>query len=263
MACRLLGDCVDTVSLFEPMDVMTLPTDEAPALVEIATFFSRTREGLLRDGRAASKHAGGIVPDNPFGPPDALGRRTPLVAPGWIEVPRPSPDFTMVVKHNAAFAALLPELASRFETYAVVRNPVAALGSWWSLDLPVSRGRAPAGERLDPSLQARLDACATEGERQLILMDWFFARFATLPPERVLRYEDIVASSGAALYAATGLVPRICPQLESRNASRDYPLERDPRTVDALLEHEGAWTRWYDRDELARVAGARNGIAGG
>ena len=251
LACRLLGDCDRTVSLFEPMDVMALPTDDRGAAIDaVADFYRASRASLQARGRAPSKQSGGQVPDNPFGAPDASGRRPQVVAPGWIDVPPPPPGFTLAVKHNAAFAALLPELATRYETFAIVRSPVAALGSWASVELPVSQGRVPVGERLDPSLAARLDACADLPSRQVLLIDWFFERFSALPDAHVLRYEDIVASDGRALFDATGLAPRTLPRLESRNASRLYPLDRCRTAVDALLAHDGAWRRWYGREAL-------------
>ena len=255
LACRLLGDCELAVSLFEPMEVMTLPAhDRAAALDVVAGFYRSSRASLQATGCAPSKQAGGAVPDNPFGAPDADGRRPQVAAPGWIEVAPPPPGFTLAIKHNAAFAALLPELADRFDTYAIIRNPVAALGSWASVDLPVSQGRVPAGERLDPALAARLDACADLPMRQVRLIDWFFERFTALPDAKVLRYEDIVASDGRALFDATGLAPRTLPRLESRNASRLYPLDRCRAAVEALLAHDGAWRRWYDEGALRDTA---------
>lgn len=258
LACQLLGGCIDTVGLFEPMDVMSLPMDRAAAIAQVASFFSSSRESLQASGRARSKQAHGRVPDNPFAAPDADGHRRQIVEPGWIEVSPPRAGFALVVKHNAAFAALLPELAQSFETVAIVRNPVAALGSWWSVDLPVSQGRAPAAERFDASLRSRLDACTSPGRRQIALLDWFFSAFATLPPSRVIRYEDIVASDGRALFDRVGLTPSTARTLQSRNASRVYPLDRDPGTLDALVAYDGAWRRWYPQDALATLA-ARSG----
>jgi len=131
-----------------------------------------------------------------------------------------SQDFSLVIKHNAAFTALLPELAQRFECYCLVRNPLAVLASWNSVNLPVSTGRLPAGEHFDQALSRRLDAEPDLLERQLHLLDWLFGRFAAhLPAERILRYEDIVHSAGAAL-AACHLAAGAAAAAENQNASR-------------------------------------------
>lgn len=258
LACRLLGTCKDTVSLFEPMDVMALPAcDRASAIDAIDAFFSATREGLVASGRAPSKQSGGRVPDNPYGARDGHGRRAALVERGWIHVGPPTPGFTLVVKHNAAFTALLPELAERLDTYAIVRNPVAVLASWHSLELPVSSGRAPAGERFDTQLQRRLDRTPDVTTRQLVLMDWFFEHYARcLPPERVIAYEHVVGSAGAVLVESVGLVAGDLQALSNRNANPIYESGSLHPAFDALLQADGAWLTRYSRAELEAAAAA-------
>ena len=48
--------------------------------------------------------------------------------------------------------------------------------------------------------------------RQLIALDWLFARFqAHVPPENILRYEDLVESGGLDAVATGWVVPRPGP----------------------------------------------------
>lgn len=258
LACRLLGLCTKTVALFEPMDVSTLPTqDPAGAVDRIAAFFDETRAQLLESGSAPSKQRDGQVPDNPFDDErTAHGPRRIQVAPGRIRVePMPDPDFTLVIKHNAAFTALLPRLAERFETIAIVRHPLSVLASWNSVDLPVRDGRLPAGERLDAALAARLSLEPLRLPRQLIALDWFFARFATaLPPSRVIRYEDLIASQGADLRALAGLGGPLDGVLTERNANAAYSRD-DVSTLAMALQHDpGHWQRWYPNNSIAPLA---------
>lgn len=258
LACRLLGLCDQTVALFEPMEVGDLsPDDPQAALDTIAAFCDQARAQILQSGTAPSKQRGGRVPDNPFGDerlPD--GRRRQQTTRGEIAVePRPAPGFTLVIKHNAAFAALLPQLRERFQTRAIVRHPLSVLASWNSVDLPVSRGRIPAGERLDAALAAQLQAEPARLRRQLIVLEWFFARFATaLAPAEVLRYEDIVATQGQALRASAGLSGRSDAQLTERNASAHYDRAQIAGLAEALLRQPGSWQRWYPPDSVAPLA---------
>jgi len=84
---------------------------------------------------------------------------------------------------------------ARFAFFAVIRNPLAVLLYWHSVDLPVSRG-LPARSRARRASDARGDCM----ERQLAILDWFCDRFArSLPPEWILRYEALVATGGRAL----------------------------------------------------------------
>lgn len=263
LCCRLLGEADDTVALFEPMEVERLPDgDPEAALDVIDAFFDQSRASLLEQGRAISNHVGGAVPDNPFGHQRGTdGQRVRQAHRGEIRIDKPlGPAFTLVIKHNAAFTALLPQLATRFETFAVIRNPLAVLASWHSVDLPVTQGRMPAGERLDPSLRARLDAEPDRVGRQLLLLDWVFSRYAAyLPPERILAYEQVVASGGAVLARATGLaVP--CRPLEERNASRLYDAGQCRGLAERLLAAPGAWRDFYRGTDIVDLA---DGLAAG
>jgi hypothetical protein len=259
LACRLLGGARDTVSLFEPMAVHALPADDRGAAVDgVLAFFSRTREGLLRDGTAPCKLKAGAIPDNPFAAaaPDGGARRLQVSLGTITYDPPPAPGFTLVVKHNAAFLALLPELGHAVPMLAIVRNPLAVLASWNAVDLPVSRGRLPAGERLDPELGARLDAEGDLVGRQLLLLDWCFARMADgLPAERVVRYEAMVASGGRALFDAAGVDGLADPALGSRNEQAGGAPRIAPRLLaDRIAAFDGAWRAWYPRADTEALA---------
>ena len=253
LCCNLLGQAPDTVALFEPMPVHELPVQHAAAVSVIRDFFAASRASLLESGIATSQQVDGRVPDNPFGSDvgtDGLRIRTAHL--GDIRVEKAlSGGFSLVIKHNAAFTALLPELVREFECYAVVRNPLAVLASWNSVDLPVTGGRLPAGERLDPELATRLDAEPDVLERQLHLLDWLFSRFYRhLSAERIVRYEQVVATAGQALASATGVgVPLLA--LHSRNASRLYDADACRRYAERLRRHEGPWRRSYGSDDVA------------
>lgn len=257
LACRLLGRCPQTVALFEPMDVSELDTrDRGQAIAQVSAFYADARSSLEQRGLAPSKQRGGEVPDNPFDHERGAGGRRRLQAHlGMIEVPRPDPGFTLVVKHNAAFTALLPELSGRFETIAIVRNPLSVLASWQTVDVPVADGHLPAGERLDPRLRTRLAAQDDRLGRQLHILHWFFERFrSALPPHRVVRYEDVVATAGAALTQVAGLQPAPDDTLRDRNANVLYAGEDVGRLLDALGP-AGPWDAWYAWDDLRDVAG--------
>lgn len=255
LACRLLGDCHDTVALFEPMDVQALPAGDADAAVrQVERYFATTRRQLREQGWARSKLLDGRLPDNPFGAPEpGSGIRRLQVSEGALHAPvAPGTGFTLVIKHNAAFTALLPRLQQRFATIAIIRNPLAVLASWHSLALPVSDGRLPAGERLDHTLAGRLDAESDLIARQLAILDWFFARYARLPPQQVLAYEDMVASQADALFRLAGLVPRAPVQtLHDRNLAPACAPGKLPELAHRLLEHGGAWEPWYPAAAIA------------
>lgn len=258
LACRLLGEAEDTLALFEPMPVMALPEDHDAALAEVVRYFRKTRQRALTEGRVRSKHREGRVPDNPYGKRGHDGGVRPWLADlGDIDVGKPlSSSFRLVIKHNAAFAALLPVLAARFTVIGVVRNPLAVLASWRSVDLAVSHGRLPAGEHLDPSLATALAAQPDVLRRQVLLLDWFFERLLSwVAPTRLIRYEQTVADGGLALRAAAGLptTPTLV-SLHSRNTSDQYAAGEVASLLDALRLHGRACWRCYTVGEVEALA---------
>lgn len=250
LACRLLGACADTVALAEPMEVERIPATADEAVEHVLGWLAETRRGIIATGVAPSKVGSHGLVDNPFSTDD--GPRTLLVREGTLSVPPTlTPAFTLVVKHNAAFTALLPCLAGRVQTVAIVRHPLAILASWASLSLPVSHGRLPAGERLDPVLARNLAREPDLLQRQLLILAWFFERYRALPPGTVVRYEDVVGSDGGHLAQAAGLIPPqgVAP-LRDRNASPQCDRALLPRLADVLAAHPTAWTTWYPTDTL-------------
>ncbi|WP_374602776.1 hypothetical protein [Arenimonas sp.] len=256
LCCHLLNQAPNTVALFEPVDVFALPAEDRAAAVEAVLAHAQdARRDLLERGRAISYHAQGQVPDNPAG--DIVGsRRSWRVERGEVAFDKPlDAGFTLAIKHNAAFTALLPELAAVAPCLGVVRNPLAVLASWNSLELPVSRGHVPAGERLDPALAAALAAEPELFERQRLVLDWFTGRFLDhLGTQRLVRYETLVRSPGSELFERAGLsVPELAP-LGNRNTNAAYPREAIARMAEHLLSRPGRWRELYDEDEVRALA---------
>lgn len=252
LCCHLLNRAPNTIALFEPIPVEALPIGVA-AVDFLRAYFHSTRQGLRRSGQAPSyRSADGSIPDNPAA--DRPGQpRQWQVEHGMVQFDAPaSSDFTLVIKHNASFTALLPQLCGQLEILAVVRHPLAVLASWSSLKLPVSAGRAPAGERQDAALAQALDRQADVLERQIVLLDWFFRRYLQyLPAEQVLRYEDLIESQGRILYQALDLpAPSVASPMQERNANPVYRSATLPRLAERLLAGDGAYWHWYPRESV-------------
>ena len=267
LACHLLGEAHDTLALFEPMPVFDLPVDHDAALQEVIAYFANTRRRALNEGRVPSKNRDGRVPDNPFGERDDTGGVRPWLADlSDIDVGKPlSATFRLVIKHNSAFVAMLPALATRFPVIGVVRNPLAVLASWRSVDLSVSRGCLPAGEHLDPSLTAALAAQPSLLRKQVFLVDWFFERLQrSVAPDRLIRYEDTISGGGASLLRAAGVpeAQRHPAKLSSRNLNTQYDSDEVALLVSALREHGRACWRCYDDSEVESLAVRMAGKAG-
>src|SRR5213079_2951816 len=138
-------------------------------------FCAESRKSLLEEGFAISKHVSGKVRDSSTAV-ERGGKRSRQTEHGRIEIDKPlSKEFTLAIKHPAAFTALLEPLSKRFECFAIVRNPLATIASWNSLDwLPLKDGHLPVGEKLDVDLAGDLARIADVMDRQIHILEWFY-----------------------------------------------------------------------------------------
>ena len=260
LTCHLMNRCADTVALHEPIPIGQLVHDHgAGALPEhIERFFAKTRHSLLTERRAPSKMAKGQVPDNNCAPdrPGFGDLRPTVVALGEVtfEGKDLSPDFVLAVKHNTGFAALLDRLVERYRCFGIVRNPLAVLGSWNSVDMPVQQGFIPVGELIDGKLGVALRRIEDRTERQFYILEWFFERFQrSLPTGAILRYEEMIASGGRSLAVITPGAEALCEPLASRNENPVYSAARMIELGEKLMGRDGAFWDFYSKESVEEM----------
>jgi hypothetical protein len=163
----------------------------------------------------------------------------------------------LVVKHNASFTALLDSLVGRWDVFAVMRNPLGVLGSWNSISLEVGNGHVPAAESLDATLRSDLERIPDVVDRQIRILQWFYGRYRDLlPAERVIRYEDVVATRGKRLAVINPLAAQLDEPLESRNANKLYDGDAMKEIGRRLLATDGAYWDFYSRESVRELIGA-------
>ena len=265
LCCRLAGALPDTVALSEPIRRKAFGGMDTPygACARIGEYAEQTRVRILAERRAPSVQVDGRLDDNRTASRHTgAGLRRLRGEWGEIAVDKPlSARFTLLIKHNALFAALLPRLTASFPCLALVRNPLSVLASWQTVDLPVHRGRIPTGEELDQDLHRALEQEPEVLGRQLIVLDWFFGQFhAHLDPQDIIRYEDVIESGGMALFRRLGHADARPVDLTSRNHSALYDKAMIDTLLAALLDGGGHWTRFYGGEDCERVGdGIRRG----
>ena len=258
LTCHLLNKLPDTVALHEPMRGRHVAADADPRdrLETVQQVFTEQRVSILTRGRAASRTADGAIPENPFGGERTeTGLRRHLDTKGEIAIDKDlSPDFTLVVKHIASFAAMLEDLTRRFPVYAVVRNPLAVLASWATLDAPLRDGHVGPAEKLDADLRARLAAHDDGLDRQIHLLEWFFAQFDRhLNESSIIRYESLIESGGRALAVIRTEARDLAEPLASRNANELYDRRLMVHVGERLLASDGAFWRHYTRQSVEEL----------
>ena len=254
LVCHLLNKLPDIVALNEPMHAPTLAAAGPHGACDvIADFFATQRASLLAEHRAISQTVDDAVPTNGLGGIDPMtGRRRSLFNSTVLRVgdkPLDGP-FDLCIKHPVMFSVLLPELTGRFSCFAIVRNPLATLQSWQTTGLAHSAGHAPAAEALSPSLARALAAEPDRLERQIFILDHFFAIYSKHAADHILRYEDIIASGGAELGRIAASAGRLREELTSLNHNALYDKAQWWRLGERLLARNGAWQTHYPPKEI-------------
>ena len=264
LACSLLNRLPDVVALNETMNIgelLALP-DASSRVQAIADYFAETRRTIDRTGKVPQLQVAGSG-GNMFLPEASTGRQSAKRGSAMIDVGKILPaGYWLALKHLNAFAALLPELQQRFDCLALVRNPLATLASWHTLDHPMSDGHMPVAEALDGELAEGLAGIDTGRERRLALLDWYYRRFTdSLGAERIQRYEDIMATNGGCLAqvlpSASDLPGLLREPLEGRNESLLYGAAAQAKAdAEALLADRGhACWRVYEPSDVRALLG--------
>lgn len=265
LCCRLAGQLPNTVALSEPLppDLFDGAKDTDDIRKRINDFVVQIRAKILQERRAPSLTINGHLYDNIVTPTlNGEGLRRVEGRRGAIVVEKPLSDrFTLIVRHNAMFAALLPVLKVSFSYVALVRNPLAVLASWQTVDLPVHHGRLPGAEPFAADLCRDLEHEPDRFRRQVRILNWFFAHYrAHLPSAKIIRYEDLVDTNGSALARVLGHVSIETEPLDNLNDNVFYDKTTVAALLDALLDEGGSWSHFYTRGECEQIAKAIGGL---
>lgn len=256
LTCSLLNRLPDIVALHEPMNVFEFVGRSSDEVVKtIEEFCAESRKSLHENKFAISKHVGGKVRDNSAAA-DRAGKRVRQTEHGRIEIDKPlAQDFTLAIKHPAAFTALLEPLSKRFECLAIVRNPLATLGSWNSLDwFPLKDGHLPVGEKLDVDLARVLSKTANVIERQIYILEWFYDRFRKFLNERtVIKYEALIGSRGRELAKFFPATEQLDEDLSSKNVSEFYDRALMADAGARMLKRDGSLWNFYSKAEVENL----------
>ena len=239
LACHLLNQLPNVVALVEPMDMNALMSESTSEgrMRHIERYCASVRHDLHNGGRVRANQVGGNG-TNTFGEAGGgEGRKASLIFEGVLDIDKPLQEgFSLVIKHPNAFSALLPELTTAFSCYAIIRNPLSVLASWNSLDHPLSKGRAPMAEAFDKYLCRQLDVAVDDLDRQLVLLGWYYEQYLrVLGRDRVIRYEDMIATDGQALRVIDMSALHLSKPLASRNSNGLYSSAFTEAAYERLL----------------------------
>lgn len=256
LACHLLNQSSNCLAMVEPLDMsaFTALSGSAQRTAFLEEFFNHIRTQVRDRGEIPTT----ILEDetNTFTRTGSLGRRSAIRGTHWIRPSQTFADnFTLVVKHPNAFSALIGELKSCFSCYALIRNPLAILASWSTLDHPLREGHAPVAEEFDTKLQRTLACTDSALNRQLALLNWYFQQFnKELKADRIIKYENVIETNGAALAKISGSPIIENMQLDSHNQNSLYNTSQLASASAALLKDENnACWNFYTKNEVQQL----------
>jgi hypothetical protein len=104
-------------------------------------------------------------------------------------------QFLLAVKDNATFLSALPELAKRdVNLVAVIRDPAEVFASWRSVDIPISTGALPAGEKFWPALAGIRHKDVSLAEKHALFFDVICERlWQHRDRVTIIRYGELIS----------------------------------------------------------------------
>ena len=257
LTCHLLNKTPDVVALHEPINPSLVPMRQTEeTLAYIKNFFEEQRHSLLTEGVAKSKSRKGKVPDNPMGGlNDKTGKRERVLDGNQITVSKAlANDFSLVIKQPGLFTGMLGLLKEHFPCYATVRNPLAVLRSWNTVDMAVTDGHAPAAEQCDAKLKATLAKENDVFQRQVILLSWYYEQFYKhIDKENIIFYEDVIRSGGGAISCITPSALNLKEELSSKNSNALYDVSLKDKLANYLLNYDGCYWQYYSRNDVSEL----------
>ena len=257
LACHLLNKTKHTVALHEPIQPRLVPVSSQEESIQfLQNFFLEQRHSILNQGVARSSSTDGKVPDNHVGHIDSnTGKRVILLNGSEIKIDKHlDQDFTLVVKQPGMFTAMLGTLTAYFTCYATIRNPLAVLRSWNSVDMAVTNGHAPAAEDRDPQLKKNLALEPDKYERQLILLSWYFEKYYRyLTEQQIIRYEELITSGGKNLSCISSSALLLNEKLINKNNNDLYDDSIKSDLAERLLDSNGFYWKYYSKQDVRNL----------
>jgi hypothetical protein len=264
LACRLLNRRPGVLALDEPYrraTVADLPARSLPDFV--AAEAARQQRLISTSGRCQT-----TAVDGHLGNHYNRGRGRSRVADfATVDVDDLRTDLALdaepvlVIKHTLLFSANIDRLRGRFPVIGMVRNPLAVLLSWNSIDASYRRGQVPS--YLETHARAIVDALVTIDDpydRQVELLAWQFEQINRLSPDRVARYEDVVATAGTCLdvpFTAAGIDVGACrpsPEVVDGNRSSRATPDLIRSLAERLTARPVPYAPFYQPDAIEALA---------
>ena len=231
LSCSLINKYTDYVALHEPIQPKQILADTTEQMANNVNQHLQHLGQVFYSQREVDNGADSLLVDNPIGDVSKNHLRQVSAIRATVTVEKHKSTQRLFVKQNAMFTALSAALKVDYPMLGIIRNPVDVLISWLSVELPVNKGRLPAGEKIDANLQQQLAAEGSVFARQCIIYQWFISQFRDNKIDFV-RYEDILNTQGSVLFEKLNVTA-------NKSADITFRTAHSPSTsaLKVLLDH--------------------------
>lgn len=160
--------------------------------------------------------------------------------------PKEYADMPFIIKANAQFTACLDELVKHkdYKIICVVRDPIATIMSWRSLDIPVSRGNMKIAETYHSNFDSETKSDNLL-KKQVLILDWFFKQFNCYRNEiNLVKYESMVEHTMITISNILDRPIDNITQLKSKNNNIFYNL-KEKSIIKAMLQTTGKYYKEF------------------
>lgn len=163
-------------------------------------------------------------------------------------VPKDYANKKIIVKSNVLFTACLPSLIEKkFKILVTIRNPVAIIKSWRSLNISVSIGKLGIAEKYNSDVHL-IHQEPELLKRQILLLDWLFKQYLQNKDAlHIIKYEQLVNNPGILNEIDENLHLSDLPQLTSRNDSHYYKHQEEKMIINALHKYGNFFSHFYPK----------------
>ena len=259
LACNLLNKIPNVVALDEPFERDLLQELAGPDafLAAIADKFTSQRAMIETRGEAHSTLSeGGQLSNHYATEPSSTTLRKRQVALDKMRGVNVTRNFKLIIKHTLPFTALFHEIIKHYETFVIVRNPLAILLSWNSIDAAYRDGRIQPYVRplTSDDLLQRLRILDDRFERQNTLLQWHFEQYRpALRAATVIRYENVVETNGKALRLIAPSARSLDEDMQSHNTNSLYDRNLIWELKEKLIATRGAIWDFYTPADVEQL----------
>jgi len=151
-----------------------------------------------------------------------------------------------VIKSNIFITALLKQFihSNYFRVIVTVRDPVAVIKSWRSLNFSLSRGKSMIAEKFDKASIVKIDTDDVM-VKQVLLLDWMFKKYyENINHISILKYEEFIENPSIIQNTLNFCTVNEKVSLQSRNDNEIYN-HTETNKIKACLTKYGKYYEYF------------------